>query len=336
MRNRLRFWVAPAVSAIVVALTIGGVVHAGSGRWPASGSGGGGTVTTSAPVSGDGSGGSPITIANGAVALTKLATQADQTIAGNGSGGAASPVALDISASDAGLLATSTTLKNRLTIGKSGGQTLIFDTASGGVGTVTTTSHATKGVLTFGSASFGMSWNEANTSALGGNYILALGTATQGFAGATLSAGGSRAGEAGPWFWNSSSSTVAQTSVFAGQSAAGSGRYARLFQLGTGFTPSGVLITDSGGLEHAGNAGNLVIAKVGSAGDIVLATTASRTAQFTVENAGTLKVGSASMAANGSVATVLGSVGPAGANTTVQEWFVVKNSAGVTRYIPAF
>jgi hypothetical protein len=41
-------------------------------------------------------------------------------------------------------------------------------------------------------------------------------------------------------------------------------------------------------------------------------------------------------AANGAVATALTSVGPAGAHTTVQEWFVVKNAAGTLRYIPAF
>jgi hypothetical protein len=40
--------------------------------------------------------------------------------------------------------------------------------------------------------------------------------------------------------------------------------------------------------------------------------------------------------ANGTVATALTSLGPAGANAAVQEWFTVKNAAGVTRYIPAF
>lgn len=40
--------------------------------------------------------------------------------------------------------------------------------------------------------------------------------------------------------------------------------------------------------------------------------------------------------ANGTVATSLTSIGPTGANTTVQEWFVVKNASGVTRYIPAW
>jgi len=53
--------------------------------------------------------------------------------------------------------------------------------------------------------------------------------------------------------------------------------------------------------------------------------------------AGVFKVGSAaSFSANATTATVLGSLGPAGANTTVQEWFTIQNSSGVTRYIPAF
>lgn len=46
--------------------------------------------------------------------------------------------------------------------------------------------------------------------------------------------------------------------------------------------------------------------------------------------------GSDSQIANGVVATVLGAVGPTGANTTVQEWLRVKNAAGTTRYLPMF
>jgi hypothetical protein len=51
---------------------------------------------------------------------------------------------------------------------------------------------------------------------------------------------------------------------------------------------------------------------------------------------GTFQFGSANIAANGSVATVLGSLGPPGSNTTVQQWFKVKNASGVVRYIPGF
>ena len=56
-----------------------------------------GTVATSAPVSGDGSGGNPITIAAGNVSLASIATQADQTALCNTSGGVASPTACSAS-----------------------------------------------------------------------------------------------------------------------------------------------------------------------------------------------------------------------------------------------
>ncbi len=42
-----------------------------------------------------------------------------------------------------------------------------------------------------------------------------------------------------------------------------------------------------------------------------------------------------SATANGSVATTLGSVGPTGANTTVQEWLTIDIN-GTTRYLPCF
>jgi hypothetical protein len=51
----------------------------------------------------------------------------------------------------------------------------------------------------------------------------------------------------------------------------------------------------------------------------------------------TLQLASSAMfAANGSVATVLGSVGPAGSHTTVQKWIAVKDSTGTTLYVPGF
>jgi hypothetical protein len=40
--------------------------------------------------------------------------------------------------------------------------------------------------------------------------------------------------------------------------------------------------------------------------------------------------------ANALVATVLGSLGPTGSHTTVQEWFPIKNAAGTIRYVPGF
>lgn len=63
---------------------------------PASSGGTGGTVTTSAPVSGDGSAGSPVTVAAGALPLTAVAAEAASTLVGNATGGSASPVALTV------------------------------------------------------------------------------------------------------------------------------------------------------------------------------------------------------------------------------------------------
>ena len=42
------------------------------------------------------------------------------------------------------------------------------------------------------------------------------------------------------------------------------------------------------------------------------------------------------IAANGAVATVVGSLGPTGSHTSIQEWMIVKGSAGATRWIPMF
>lgn len=46
--------------------------------------------------------------------------------------------------------------------------------------------------------------------------------------------------------------------------------------------------------------------------------------------------GGSMMSANGSVATVLGSLGPSGSHTTVQEWLTVKDAASNVRFIPCF
>lgn len=56
---------------------------------------------------------------------------------------------------------------------------------------------------------------------------------------------------------------------------------------------------------------------------------------LTPKGTGKLKLGGGSFAANGSVATSLGSVGPTGAQTTVQEWLAIKSGSN-TRYIPCF
>lgn len=84
----------------------------------------------------------------------------------------------------------------------------------------------------------------------------------------------------------------------------------------------------------------------GAGGDIVLKTApagGSGTSQnalaevLRVLSAGNIKfTNAANFTANATTATTLGSVGPAGANTTVQEWLTFKNAAGTTRYVPCF
>lgn len=51
---------------------------------------------------------------------------------------------------------------------------------------------------------------------------------------------------------------------------------------------------------------------------------------------GTVQFASPSFTANGSVATTMTSLGPAGANTTVREWLTIRNAAGSVRYIPTY
>jgi hypothetical protein len=73
----------------------------------------------------------------------------------------------------------------------------------------------------------------------------------------------------------------------------------------------------------------------GTGRDMVLK--ADNTEVLRILPAGNVKYSNAaSFSANGSVATVLGSVGPAGSNTTVQKWLTFQDNGGVTRYIPCF
>jgi hypothetical protein len=73
-----------------------------------------------------------------------------------------------------------------------------------------------------------------------------------------------------------------------------------------------------------------------AAATVMHLTTAGLTVQRPLALQDTLSLGASTLAANGSVATVLGSVGPAGSHTTVQEWVKVKGSGGVDRWAPLF
>lgn len=71
----------------------------------------------------------------------------------------------------------------------------------------------------------------------------------------------------------------------------------------------------------------------------IAATGSDTNVDFTVTPKGTgvFRFGnSGSFIANGSIATVMSSLGPTGSHTTVQEWLQIKNSVGTVRYIPCF
>lgn len=130
----------------------------------------GGDVTSSA-------GSAVLSIAAASIPLSKLATQADQTLLGNVSGGVASPSALTKAqvqtmlfgalssglayvttttgavtavTTTTGLTSTSSTLTNNLITGLAGGQTIIGGTANSESLTYSSTSSATKGKHIFG------------------------------------------------------------------------------------------------------------------------------------------------------------------------------------------
>lgn len=101
----------------------------------------------------------------------------------------------DIDTISSGLTLSSGTLTNDLITGKAGGQTIVGDTASGGDLTLSSTTHATKGSLLFGTSEYSESTNRMGLGASGtlsNRLVLAddlgdIGTS----AAATLTIGGS-------------------------------------------------------------------------------------------------------------------------------------------------
>lgn len=99
-------------------------------------------------------------------------------------------------------------------------------------------------------------------------------------------------------------------------------------------------------ITGAASGGSPSISSQGNGG-LVFYTTAAKDIEFytsntskfimSLQDTGIVKfANSASFAANASVATVLGSVGPTGASTTVQQWLKINNDSGTARYIPCF
>jgi hypothetical protein len=68
-----------------------------------------------------------------------------------------------------------------------------------------------------------------------------------------------------------------------------------------------------------------------------ISTGASQDTTLSRGSAGVWKFASAnSFSANGSVATSVTSLGPAGSHTTIQEWLTIQNASGTVRYIPCY
>lgn len=89
------------------------------------------------------------------------------------------------------------------------------------------------------------------------------------------------------------------------------------------FTNNGPVTTGNGGTELGFN--------------VTANGTISNAEALRLLNTGQVKfTGAANFSANAAIATALGSVGPAGSHTTVQEWLTFQNASGVTRYVPCF
>ena len=144
--------------------------------------------------------------------------------------------------------------------------------------------------------------------------------------------------------------TSSSSAVYEG----GTGTANAYFTLGQsdGATPSTTLTTgpgDTGGLFVTASATNAPLSLASTTGEVNIvsgnstgiALNASAVSGGAVilnpGSSNTVQFASAgSFAANASVATSLGSVGPTGAHTTVQKWLQIKDNGGTTYYLPLF
>lgn len=118
---------------------------------------------------------------------------------------------------------------------------------------------------------------------------------------------------------------VQQAIIFGGSTVVNS------FQLSGGATGNPPSISAQG----EGTVG-LLIYTAGS-GNITFQTANTANTIMVLQNNGLVKFAAAgSFTANGSVATVLGSLGPVGSHTTVQKWLTIVDNGGTTGYVPVF
>lgn len=93
------------------------------------------------------------------------------------------------------------------------------------------------------------------------------------------------------------------------------------------------------GTQAITKTGGTLFVQTSDANDLAFSTNGSGNEAFRLSqsNGGRVSLGTLSRAVNGTVATVLGSLGPTGSHTTVQEWLTVQSNGGVSqRWIPMF
>lgn len=256
------------------------------------GGGGGGTITTASPVSGDGSAGTPATIADGALGLPKLAAVADQRILGNVSGSSASPIALTASqvqtmlgilsspgstglvyfttgspgtlssiTSLTGLVATSSALSANLSVGVSGGQSAIGGTGSGDSLTLSSSSNGTKGKIVFGSTAQGFIDETQSATATAGPLLsIGIVNSAANYL-ATFTANKNTINNL--VVQNNSTGTAAGAAIF----TAGTVGSLTMYSLSSGYTTSGVLVANASAIEGSG--GSLIIGTISSNKDTI-------------------------------------------------------------------
>lgn len=93
--------------------------------------------------------------------------------------------------------------------------------------------------------------------------------------------------------------------------------------------------TDSDGLQNRVFEIGTEKGAAGTARDMIIKTGGVEQLRF-VAGTNIKFTAAANFSANGAVATVLGSIGPAGSHTTVQKWLTIVDDTGATLYIPAF
>lgn len=101
---------------------------------------------------------------------------------------------------------------------------------------------------------------------------------------------------------------------------------------GTAFTPVNAILANQVYLDAAATNGILI--NTSAATPIYFATNSALAMR--IDSSQILRFEAASCIANGTVATVLGSLGPTGSATTVKKWLKMRDNAGGDLYIPCF